>query len=1113
MTAPSPTVQLMLAQSPHLRMADGREIALNDRDAALLALLCVQGPLPRTSVIEMLWPDSDAQVSRNRLRQRLFNLRRACGHAVVEGGATLTLAADVGHDLAQAVTLLGSLAFGELAALDDWLRGERQRRFEREREALALQADTLEAAGHLDAALPVAESLLRLDVLSEVAHRRLMRLHYLRGDRSAALLAFDRCAQVMKDEVGTQPSALTMQLLESVQRTVAPAALAPQRVVPASVMRPPRMVGREALRRRVLIDSRGGAVVAIVGEAGMGKSRLLAELGPDLGRMVCAAARPGDSAVPFASFARLLREVVRNCPSGMAAAPRQELARLLPELGPTASANEPGQRNVLEDAVRALVGGIQQTVDALALDDLHFADQASLDMLLTLATGQPQATVRWVVALRPAETGSRTHALLDALAESGRLALATLQPLSAADLDELVDDLNIASLRKAALGEMLHKQSGGNPLFALETIKHLLLDETAMTGPSLTALPHPSSVRVLIERRLVQLQPAALALARVAAVAGIDFTIGIAEFALERPAILLADAWGELEQAQVIRDSAFAHDLVFEAVLQGIPSPIARHTHARVAQYLAEHGGEAARVADHWLQADQPLDALPWLKSAAQVAGQALRSGEQYNFLLQAASIEERAGLRGAAFETLHAALRVDGKYGKGLDLACGNRLAALAATPRERAQAGFVRMLQYFRLLRYDEALEVGQQALVLAEAAADSDLLNEVRQLFGTLLAYMGRNDEAVEVLLPLQAWIDISATPNCRMDYHGDLAAVLDNVGRLGDAMAFHLRAIEQARALERWSVLSVALSNLAVNRLDAGDALAALQHLQEAEQLGTMFEGEEAPSPQSAFTLAFCTHLCGRYKDALAWADEGLRRAQAMGSAALEVVAWYGQARIWIDLGQYARALSLLDAVERATDMPPSFQTTARLLRARAQRWRGEPFGDILATALAELPAGSRPDLRHAVMLERTYCEPPLQALVLTDRVVEEASAIGHQGTVMAALVRRAVCLGPHDTGLAVDAARRALVMAATLCSAASYHPELWLHAAQVMQAAGLHEEAAAQLACARAWIKHCLDSGQVPEPFVESFLYRNPVNREVLAAHPPLRELQGGRDAQ
>ena len=73
-----------------------------------------------------------------------------------------------------------------------------------------------------------------------------------------------------------------------------------------------------------------------------------------------------------------------------------------------------------------------------------------------------------------------------------------------------------------------------------------------------------------------------------------------------RRAVELANAWDELQQAQVLRDEAFAHDLVADAVLRGLPTAVARRVHAQCAGWLQAHQGEPARVARHWRGAGRP---------------------------------------------------------------------------------------------------------------------------------------------------------------------------------------------------------------------------------------------------------------------------------------------------------------------------------------------------------------------------------------------------------------------------------------------------------------------------------------------------------------------------
>lgn len=1088
-------VHLRLSQHPRALAADGAEVTLSLVDGALLSLLAIDGPQSRLRVAALLWPACDDATARNRLRQRLFKLRRTCSGDVIEGHTTLALADGVSHDLADAPTLLGEMRLDQHPELDQWLQAERQRRFVHRREALAQEIDALEAAGDLDAAATAAQTLLGIDPLSEDAHRRLMRLHYLRGDRTAALLAFDRCAELLKDEVGARPSAQTMQLLQSVQQDTVQAALQPQRQVPASVMRPPRMVGRDALRQAIVQDVRGGAVAVIVGEAGMGKSRMLAELGADLGRRVGATARPGDAGVPFSSLARLLRELVRECPACAGAVQRREMARLLPEFGPAPAEATPHEGTQLEQALRAAVAAAHGEVQTLVFDDLHFADAASLDMLQALtAASQP----RWVLALRPAEAGSATKALLDALADAGRLAMTALEPLSERDLAELIDLLDLPGLEGSALAAPLLQQCGGNPLFALETIKLVLQTDDTAAGARLAALPRPASVLALIERRLARLSPAALAVARVAAVCGSDFGAGIAEFVLDQPALLLADAWKELARAQVLRDSQFAHDLVFEAVQRDIPPPIARHTHARVAAYLVDHGGEPARIAAHWLQADLTREALPWLKAAAAAAGQALRSKEQFDFLLQAVTIEEQMGLRSDSFATLLKALTLDGKTGRRVDLALDERLQALARTPREQAQAGAARMEQYSNLTRYDEAVQCGRAALALAETCDDLALRNDIQQVLGAVLAMAGRPAEAAELLLPLREWIEENAPPLLRGDYFGNLGIVLDNLGRIEEALPFHERAMEISRELGRWSELAIVFCNLAVNRLDKGEIDAATAHLREAERVYMVYESHEVPPTYTAITLTLCCRMKGRFEEARHWAELAQQRATARDSATLNAQMQYALAGVWIDLGQFARAEQLVDQVLQTDDL--SYNTHAGILvfKARSQRWRGEPAQATLDRALALLPEGARVDLRHAILLEQTFHAAPLQALALTETVMDEARAVGHEARVLAAWARRAGALAPHDPALALAAAQRALEGLATLQSAAVYRPETWLDIARALRAANEPARAQAVLAGARDWILAAVESAQVGAPFVDAFLHRNPVNREILA---------------
>jgi DNA-binding SARP family transcriptional activator len=661
-------VMLRLADEPSMR-GSAEPVPLNHRDAALLAWLAIEGPTPRAQLATLLWPDSASDGARNALRQRIFQLRRQAGAEVVSGSSTLTLASSVDHDLHDADGVLGSRRDEIGGAFGLWLTQQRDRRRARIRQGLVELSQMAEGAKDHADALTHAQELLALEPLSEDAHRRVIRLHYLAGDRAAALLAFDRCERVLKDEVGTRPSPQTLALLATVQAVGETKVATSDGPVPASVLRPPRLIGRDAELAALDAAWRGGQVVALIGEAGLGKTRLLQAFAERHAGVVRAAGRPGDAGVPFATLARLLRAVMAldgAAPTAALAAPaRHAIARVLPEVdaGVAPAAGE-GQRLVMQRALRSLlqtqVQGQNQNPNplrGLIVDDLHFADEASLEMLRALIDGgaEPDADdndkvngrndthnpdaappLHWVLAYRPAEAASPVRALHDGLLEQARVLALPLRPLDEAALAELVDSLALPGVQGHALAPGLLRRTGGNPLFVLETLKQAWVERTLAQLADAANLPKPLSVSRLIERRVAQLSPGALALARVASIAGVDFGIALAEAVLGASAMQFADALNELEAAQVLRGTQFAHDLVFDAVRHSVPAAIAQHTHTRVAAWLETNGGEPARVARHWVDAGRDTLALPWLQKAADAARRAHRP------LLQCGSCDRR---------------------------------------------------------------------------------------------------------------------------------------------------------------------------------------------------------------------------------------------------------------------------------------------------------------------------------------------------------------------------------------------------------------------------------------------------------------------------------------
>jgi DNA-binding SARP family transcriptional activator len=1111
-------MQLLLATSPRLRRPDGGELPLAPRDAALLAWLALEGPTPRNRLAALLWPDSAPEAARNTLRQRLFQLKKLCGDGLVAGQATLHLGEGVTHDLADADGVLADTALDIEGEFAQWLALQRQRRSARLRQAVCERADRAEAARDWRAALAHAQELLVLEPLSEPAHRRLIRLHYLAGDRAAALLAFDRCERVLKDEVGARPSAETLALLHTLEQAAAPVPAGPG-AVPASVLRPPRLVGRDAEWAQLLQQFQAGGVLLLAGEAGMGKSRLLGDLALREGAAAAlASARPGDQTVPFALLARLLRAVLRprQQGSGLAAGAAQalhppqqlrELARLLPELGePPAQASALGLQQALE---AVLLHARQQGLAGLLVDDLHFADAASLEALQGLLGAVPG--LAWVLAGRAAELSPAGLRLTQAAERDHACVALTLAPLGLAGVAALVNSLALAGYEGEPLAPALLRHTGGNPLYLLETLKAMLVQPAAaQAAPAAAAgagaLPTARNVAQLVGQRLGGLTPAALKLARCAAVAGQDFSTTLATQVLGADPLDLADAWAELEQAQVLRDAAFAHDLIHEAALASVPPVLARRLHALIAQALVAQAAPVQRVAAHWLASDQPHQAAPWLLQAGRQAAAALRPAESCEATLQAADLLQAQGRQAEAREALIELLQMLYSPNDEHAQAVLARLDQLADTPLERARVAQRRADLLARSGDFAGAGRVARVALDHLDAQQHPALAAELlcNAAAGDLAE--GDADRALERVHRANDLAARSGHAETEATVAGYLGSVLDHADRMAEAYLVHRRCYELARQFQGSPIQAIsAASNLAGNRNVMGQFDAALEMVQQCWRLA----GDAAidlPSqwPAIRFQQALAQLGLGLYTQAqrsLEDARQDIGRHMPGWMPAVDNLV----AVLWMHLGQWARARQ---AVQAALDGAPA---TLHRYRARSLRLSAE-----IAAALNE-PARLPPPRQLDELVQRAGLVAghqhglaqvpqlaPDEGYALAQRLRREAAGRQMPPLVLEAETRcadAALRAGLHERAAAH--AREALDRLREVLPTSMYRGEVWLAAARALQGPS-PDEARAVLQQALAWVRDTA-AGQVPAEFRASFLHRNLANRELQALAARLRD--------
>ena len=1056
---------LHLHDGARVLAADGRALPLRGRAAGLVALAALEQGVSRERAAQLLWPD--ASNPRQSLRQQLLRFRQALGTPLLEGEHTLALAPDV--QLVAAAP--GAQLLADEEARDDafghWLLQHRQREQQALLAPLRQALVRAEQAGDLDQALDHARALLAHDGGDEEHHAGLMRVHYLRGEAAAGLAVYERLAQHLRTEWDAEPARATRELAQAL-RLAKPSPAARDLAAaaqPLMLARPPRLAGRQAELHAVHQAWREGRVVLLQGEAGMGKSRLIAELlaaEPDASVRCAAAGRPGDSAAPYATLSRWLQPLLATHLGALPASFQQVLHRLQPSA--PSQGVEPLAPRALPQAVAALLEAAGP--DLCVLDDLHFADDATLELL----AGQVCDTgpVRWLLAQRPAEAGGAAQRLADALAEQQRLALVTLDPLDEAATAAMLDTLAIDGLQGAALAGPLWRHTGGNPLFMLETLKLGLADGSLQRGE----LPRPAGVGTLIERRLQRLGEGALALARVAALAGVDFGIELAEAVSGQRALQLASAWAELEQAQLLRDGALAHDLVADAVRRGVPAVVARRVHAAVAAWLVQQGAPPARVAEqHAAAGDGAAAALQWVAAARIAHGQGRAT--EAAALLDRALAQPQWADAGAHADTARLRCEVlwDVDLGERLDRAVADALA-LARTPAQRAEALFAQVNGLYFRTDFAAALAAAPAAAAAAEQAGQPATLLALRLTEARALARSGGVARALALARSAQPLLQ-GLPPVHHFEFHGILGVLLLQAARVPEARVELQAALALADTVQRPLDVPNLVGNIASCDQISGYAERALQGQHEVLQRAAG-QAQGVTIQYVEMNIATALLDMNRYAEAWPWIER-CGQALAAQSPAYLPMAGTLLARWYLELGQPARANKAFADFALAADTPPFVRAYRAIVQAQVLSATGGGAAAVqaaVADALQAASAAGRPNLAWEA------------------RLMAHALACGQGAGDLAELATTAQSMGFEAHAAVALTLMGQPQAAAPLLDPGSGLSPRWFYRGRLWTPGP----------AARLWLEAVCEQ-QVPREFRESFLHRQPVNQPLLRALP------------
>ncbi|CAM5784056.1 AAA family ATPase OS=Rhizobacter sp. AJA081-3 OX=2753607 GN=HZ992_19115 PE=4 SV=1 [Rhizobacter fulvus] len=1089
-----PTVQLTLIGSPTLTV-DQTLHPLERRDAALLAYVVLNGPVPRVRVATLLWPGVKTQTAQTNLRQRLFRLKQRAGRDLVTPGLGLALHNQIKCDLTVAARevmadelglprLLGSFTYEDCDELSVWLEQVRAQHHLDRLARISGAAERLENEGQVAQALVYAEAFVCAAPAEEHGHRRVMRLHYRRGDRAGALAAFDRCKDALFRELGERPSQETIELAELIASSSAMLRVEQTRSA-VSTVRPPRLIGREHEWRALSEEWDRSRCILIIGEPGIGKSRLATEFAQTRSGALQVPALPGDHLTPYATASRILRYLGRPAFEAGSSWAREWLAHLVPEWA-GAPQGTVGDLQ-MQRAFVATIGASSRdgAPRALVLDDAQYVDDASLTLLLAWMSEPNQA--RTLLTSRRDGVPPPIRAWLDDRDDA--VYELELGPLRTEVLGEFVDSLRIEGVKSDQWAPILARRSGGNPLFVLELIRETL--SRPDRDPTAAANASPAQVSRLLDRRLTRLSSEALSLAQVGALCGPDFDADLAAAVLECHPLGLTGPWRELEQAQVLVGETFAHDLVREAVLRTITSAIATAMHRRIAQQLESSsvGLPSARIADHFQRGEQWSEAARHFEEAGRASHRAARPLEALQYWDAASDCHRLAGDLPGAFQTRHEAIE-PAIIALPHEVTAG-RVQSLIEDARgegERMQANLAHAKFTATAGDFASALTTSSEAVGIARRIGDRKLECAAVAVFGVCLTMTGQARQALEEFAAMATHLSQIGDHGVLSDFHSGHGHALSALGLTGEAVEAMLTAAQWAERSGDTDSVALNLGNAATCLGYLGrytEAIAAAQRAHDLQSRLGQMQGE--PFAVGLMNLGMFTLAEGRFVEALGYFERSLDSARRGAAGRLSTVIEGHLATAYLRLGQPARARQVLSPI---SDLPvPRILARRAILDWRIRSHSTAAAWTNLLDALSKHGEALVAIDLWGLELAIATAEPPEPALRRAKAVRDASVRANQPGVALSALFRMAAA--EHRLGDLDSATRSARSCLEEREHAAPYDieaPEFWWTTYRIFSEAGEREAAEATLQRGIEWVER--SASHVSPPFLEAYLHRS-----------------------
>lgn len=629
--------------------------------------------------------------------------------------------------------------------------------------------------------------------------------------------------------------------------------------------------GEELQRLHAMLESaRSGAAGTVIvgGEAGVGKTRLLAELragaeSAGLRFLAGACVDLGDGAPPYDPLVGALRPWLKALPaeefSRIVGPARSAVLQLIPDLEPDgerearAEAPTSASQSSLYLQVLGLVERIAaDTPTIIALEDLHWSDRSTRDMLRFLVRNLTNGRVVLIGTYRTDELNER-HPFLTLLAELGRSGQVERIELAPFTPDEVHDQLAgiLGRHPDRALVARLHERGGGNAFFTEEL---LALEQRGERRLGLT-------LRETLLTRVGGLSTASRALLRVVAVAGQSARHDVLAIVTHMEQAEMVAALREAIDRHLLLASddevmQFRHGLLREVAYEELLPGERLALHAEVAEAVETvHAGldidaaAASELAHHWYEARDGRRALPALLRAGRAA--------------------ERMFAFGNAFAHYHLALSLwptNSETVEGL-----TRLDLTMRTAEAAAVTG-----------AYRRAIELVQAALD-AESVDAPDPMRTGTMLERLAVYHLGSGNPDAAQPVAMRALDLLPAEPPsvARAQVLGVLAQALGLKGHFSESNDIAQEALSTARRVGSATAEIRALGCIGRNATAVGEADSGVRTLREALALARSV-GDFAGAAEMSIELALALHWAGDLEEACRVADEGIAESGRWGA---------------------------------------------------------------------------------------------------------------------------------------------------------------------------------------------------------------------------------------